>query len=185
MKEGWTYKKLGEVCSYHKEQGKYANLRYIGMEHIESGTGKLIGTISSECVQSSSFKFKKGEVLYGRLRPYLKKVYVAEFDGCCSTEVFPIGSNVIESGFLKYWFLSDKITNEINKTAAGCRMPRGNMNEVKQFLIGFPEDKNEQRSIVARLNALSANVRKLEEVRRKTLVECDALKQAMLKEVFG
>ncbi len=175
MKEGWTYKKFGEVCSYHKEQGSFQNLPYVGMEHMESCTGKLLGTISSNSVLSSSFKFNKGEILYGRLRPYLKKVYVAEFDGCCSTEVFPINSDSIEAGFIKYWFLSDKITNMVNKTSAGCRMPRGNMNEVKNFLIGFPEDRKEQKRIVKRLDAAFENIDKLKANAEKQLAEAQNL----------
>jgi len=180
MKEGWTYKKFGEVCSYHKEQGSFQNLPYVGMEHMESCTGKLLGTISSNSVLSSSFKFNKGEILYGRLRPYLKKVYVAEFDGCCSTEVFPINSDSIEPGFIKYWFLSDKITNMVNKTSAGCRMPRGNMNEVKNFLIGFPEDRKEQKRIVKRLDAVFENIDKLKANAEKQLAEARTLFQKSL-----
>lgn len=182
-KEGWEEKKFGDVCSYHKEQGHYKDMRYIGMEHMESGTGKLLNTISSDAVLSSSFKFNKGEVLYGRLRPYLRKVYIAEFDGCCSTEVFPIRSKTIKSGFIKYWLLSDEITNRINETSAGCRMPRGNMNEVKNFPFFYPKDQDQQR-IVSRLDALSEHVKALEENQRKVMAECDALKQALLRKVF-
>ena len=154
------------------------------MEHIESGTGKLLGFINSNDVLSSSFHFTKGDVLYGRLRPYLKKVYLADFDGCCSTEIFPIKSEAVEAGFIKYWFLSDEITNKINATSAGCRMPRGNMNEVKSFQFFFPKDKTVQQSIVSRLDALSEKVRELEETQKKVIAECDALKQALLREVF-
>lgn len=183
-KEGWEEKTFGEVCSYHKEQGIFKDTRYLGMEHMESGTGRILGYGSSNEVLSCTFKFNKGEVLYGRLRPYLQKVYVAEFDGCCSTEVFPIKSDKVESDFIKYWLLSDEITNKINATSAGCRMPRGNMNEVKKFDFFYPKEKADQQAIVTRLDALSSQVRQLEENCRKTLAECDALKQAMLREVF-
>ena len=180
MKEGWTYKKLGEVATYHKEQGNFHDLPYVGMEHIESGSGKLLGTISSNNVLSSSFKFNKGEVLYGRLRPYLKKVFVAEFDGCCSTEVFPIYSDCIEPGFIKYWFLSDKITNMVNQTSAGCRMPRGNMNDVKQFIIGYPANRQEQQRIVSRLDSAFAHIDERKANAEKQLSEARALFQKAL-----
>lgn len=180
MKEGWTYKKLGEVATYHKEQGNFHDLPYVGMEHIESGSGKLLGTISSNNVLSSSFKFNKGEVLYGRLRPYLKKVFVAEFDGCCSTEVFPIYSDCIEPGFIKYWFLSDKITNMVNQTSAGCRMPRGNMNDVKQFIIGYPANRQEQQRIVSRLDSAFAHIDERKVNAEKQLSEARALFQKAL-----
>lgn len=183
-KEGWEEKTLGEVCSYHKEQKKENGYKYIGMENIESETGNLIGYGSTDNVLSSTFFFKKGEVLYGRLRPYLKKVYIAEFDGCCSTEIFPIQTNGVLSGLIKYWFLTDEITNKINDTSAGCRMPRGNMNEVLKFKLYIPSDKQSQKRIVSRLDSLSSKVRAIEEKYQRIVAECDAMKQAMLREVF-
>ncbi len=183
-KEGWEEKNFGDVCDYHKEQGVYKNMKYIGMENMISGRGEILGYMNSNEVLSSSFKFNKGDVLYGRLRPYLRKVYIAEFDGCCSTEIFPIVSKIIEPGFIKYWLLTDKITNKINATSSGCRMPRGNMNEVKKFLFSYPVQKSVQQQIVTRLDSLSANIKALEENLEKTISECDALKQALLREVF-
>ena len=183
-KDGWEEKKFGEVCYYHKEQGVFKDMKYLGMEHMESSSGRIIGHMNSNDVLSSSFRFYKGDVLYGRLRPYLQKVYVAEFDGCCSTEVFPIRSEIVVPSFIKYWLLSDDTTNKINATSAGCRMPRGNMNEVKMFPFSFPKEKKEQQRIVARLDSLSEKVRKYEEIQRKVIAECDALKQALLRKVF-
>lgn len=106
--------------------------------------------------------------LGGRLRPYLKKVFVADFEGCCSTEIFPIQSNLILPDFLKYWFLTDSITKKIDETSAGCRMPRGNMNEVLNFTFLYPP-KNEQQRIVDYLD--------------KTFAEIDALKAKAAEEV--
>lgn len=183
-KEGWEEKTFGEICTYHKEQKRENGYKYIGMENIESGTGNLIGYGSTDNVLSSTFFFKKGEVLYGRLRPYLKKVYIAEFDGCCSTEIFPIKTNGVLPGLIKYWFLTDEITNKINDTSAGCRMPRGNMNEVLQFHLYIPSDKQSQKRIVSHLDSLSSKVRAIEEKYQKMVEECDALKQAMLRDVF-
>ena len=154
------------------------------MEHIESGTGVLLGYQNSNEIESASFSFTKGDVLYGRLRPYLRKVIIAEFDGCCSTEIFPIRSNNVEPEFIKYWFLSDYITNKINATSAGCRMPRGNMNEVKHFPFAFPKEKSEQKRVANNIDLLSNHIIELEEICRKTAAECDAMKQALLRQIF-
>ena len=182
-KEGWEEKKFGDVCWYNKNNGLHKGTRYVGMEHIEQGTGNLLYTISSNEVLSNTFAFNKGDVLYGRLRPYLKKVIVADFDGCCSTEIFPIQSKRIIASFLMYWFLTDEITNKINATCAGCRMPRGNMNDVLKFNISYPP-LSEQQSIVATLDSLKSKVDRLKANYEKISKECDALKQALLKEVF-
>ena len=183
-KEGWEEKTFEEICSYHKEQKKERGYKYIGMENIESGTGRLLDYGTTDNVLSSTFFFNKGEVLYGRLRPYLQKVYVAEFEGCCSTEIFPIKTKGILAGFIKYWFLTEEITNKINETSAGCRMPRGNMNEVLKFKLHIPTDIKTQEQIVSRLDSLSSKVRAIEEKYQKMIEECDALKQAMLRDVF-
>ena len=182
-KEGWLHKKLGEVCWYNKNNGIHKGTRYVGMEHIEQGTGVLLGTISSDEVLSNTFAFSKGDVLYGRLRPYLKKVIVADFDGCCSTEIFPVQSKDIAASFLMYWFLTDEITNKVNATCAGCRMPRGNMNDVLKFDISYPPH-SEQQSIVATLDSLKSKVDRLQANYDKISQECDALKQAILRQVF-
>jgi type I restriction enzyme S subunit len=182
-KEGWEKKKFGDVCWYNKNNGIHKGTKYVGMEHIEQGTGTLIGTISSDDVLSNTFAFNKGDVLYGRLRPYLKKVIVADFDGCCSTEIFPIRSKSIIASFLKYWFLTDEITNKVDATCAGCRMPRGNMNDVLKFDISYPPH-SEQQSIVATLDSLKSKVDRLQANYDKISQECDALKQAILRQVF-
>ena len=182
-KEGWEEKKFGDVCWYNKNNGLHKGTRYVGMEHIEQGTGNLLGTISSDDVLSNTFAFKKGDVLYGRLRPYLKKVIVADFEGCCSTEIFPIQSKSIIGPFLMYWFLTDETTNKVNATCAGCRMPRGNMNDVLKFNISYPP-LSEQQSIVTTLDSLKSKVDRLQENCDKISQECDALKQAILRQVF-
>ena len=182
-KEGWEEKTFGDVCWYNRNNGLHKGTRYIGMEHIEQGTGNLLGTISSDDVLSNTFAFKKGDVLYGRLRPYLKKVFVADFDGCCSTEIFPIQSESVVARFLMYWFLTDEITNKVNATCAGCRMPRGNMNDVLKFSISYPS-LSEQQSIVATLDSLKSKVDRLQVNYDKISQECDALKQSILRQVF-
>jgi len=182
-KEGWEEKKFGDVCWYNKKNGLHKGTRYVGMEHIEQGTGRLLCTISSDDVLSNTFAFNKGDVLYGRLRPYLKKVIVAGFEGCCSTEIFPIQSKEIISSFLMYWFLTDEITNKVNATCAGCRMPRGNMNDVLKFDISYPSI-SEQQSIVATLDSLKSKVDRMQANFEKISQECDALKQALLRIVF-
>lgn len=180
MKKGWVKSHFGDVCHYRKNNGTHKDLRYIGLEHIEQGNGQLLGTLDSNSVLSTSFRFQKGDVLYGRLRPYLKKAYVAEFDGCCSTEIFPIHSECINPSFLKYWFLSDKTTQAINETCSGCRMPRGNMNEVLKFDFCYPP-LSEQQEIVEYLDSSFAKIDALKANAAKNLEEAKSLFQSALK----
>jgi len=69
------------------------------MEHVESGTRRVIGSAAATGMKSTAFLFEKGDVLYGRLRPYLNKVTCTQFRGLCSSEfiVLPPGPGVDSS----------------------------------------------------------------------------------------
>src|ERR1039458_4819198 len=86
--DGWVERKLGEVCEYDKTPNKRKDLPYIGLENIESNTGKFIGSYEAQQVKSNTFYFSDKHVLYGRLRPYLNKALIPDFEGHCSTEIF-------------------------------------------------------------------------------------------------
>lgn len=176
--------KLKDVCEYVKVQGKY-NLPYVGMEHIKGASAEFIGCYDNATVKSTTFHFKKGMVLYGRLRPYLRKVLLATFEGHCSTEIFPILPNeLIDKEFLLYWLLSQRITNKIDATWTGARMPRANMNQVLEFEIKLP-DIAEQRFIAQKIRDVHEKTKKLEQIYTKKLQDLDELKQSILQKAFN
>jgi type I restriction enzyme S subunit len=180
----WVEKKLGEVCEYDKVQGIHKNLPYVGLEHIESNTAKFIGSHEPYAVKSMTFRFSTNHVLYGRLRPYLNKALSPNFDGHCSTEIFPLKPGKgLSREYLLYWLLCDSTCEQINATCTGTRMPRAQMNKVLGFFFPLPP-LPEQRRIVAQLDALSAEVRKLEELytRKQTLLA--ELKRSLLHHAF-
>lgn len=141
-------KRLGDVCEYDKAQGVYSNLPYVGLEHIESNTARFIGSLKNQSVKSSTFKFSNEHVLYGRLRPYLNKALAPNFNGHCSTEIFPIkpGPQLLRE-YLLYWLISDDTKERINSTSTGARMPRADMNEVLDFDIPVPPLPEQQRIV--------------------------------------
>lgn len=181
MKEGWKCAKLGSLCSVRRDSGQHTNMAYIGLEHIASEKGKLITIVSTENVIGSTNLFSRGDVLYGKLRPYLKKVVVAETEGCCSTEILPIkcGEHILPD-FLKYWFLEDNVSNRINDTCGGCRMPRANMKQVFMFDFYYPS-LSEQQRIVDILDAEFAKIDALKENAEKNLQNAKDLFQAVLR----
>lgn len=92
-KSGHKLEQLKFVSSFKKNIVKEIpeNLPYLGLENIESNTGCYIPTTVKESI-SSAIEFKKEQVLFPKLRPYLNKVYLAEFDGVCSTEFHVLDS---------------------------------------------------------------------------------------------
>ena len=152
MKNGWQKKTLADVCVVDKRQAIRKNLPYVGLEHIESHTGRFIGSREPLAVKSSTFKFSSEHVLFGRLRPYLNKVMLPDFIGHCSTEIFPIRPcSGLSREFLHYWLLSDATVEQIDATSTGARMPRANMNAVLEFEFPLPP-RSEQRRIVGILD---------------------------------
>ena len=88
--------------------------------------------------------------------------------------------SLITQKYVEYYFSGLKLDEYVT----GAAQPKLTQKALNSIIINIPKTIDIQRSIVSRLNALSANIKKLEEVQRKTLAECDALKQAMLREVF-
>src|SRR5438552_1642835 len=103
---GWVSVPLGDITAPTRPKvspRSYPDLPFIGMENIEAHTTRLLETGLSSAMKSHAVHFWPGDVLYGRLRPYLNKVHCAEFEGLCSAEfiVFP-ASDHLNSGYLQY-----------------------------------------------------------------------------------
>lgn len=148
----WQLVRLGDVCGFEKEQAFHAGLPYVGLENIECGTGRFLGATNAVSVKSATFRFSPAHVLYGRLRPYLNKVLLPDFEGHCSTEIFPIRPGAaISREYLFHWLTMDSTVRSINATSTGARMPRANMNAVLDFELPLPP-LVEQRRIAAILD---------------------------------
>jgi|GEM_PF-116523 Restriction endonuclease S subunits len=183
--DGWEKKKLGEVIEYDKNQNIHKGLPYVGLEHIESNSGRFVGSLEPQVVKSSTFYFNEQHVLYGRLRPYLNKVLLPDFEGHCSTEIFPIKvGKQIAREFLFYWLIAGSTVKKIDATWTGARMPRANMNQVLEFDFAFPP-LEEQQTIIRQLDALRAETQKLEELYQKKIDNLEELKKSILQKAFN
>jgi type I restriction enzyme, S subunit len=184
MKKAWQTKTLGEVCAFDKAQGIHHLLPYVGLEHIESHTARFIGSTEPQSVRSSTFRFSSEHVLYGRLRPYLNKVLAPDFEGHCSTEIFPIKpSPQLSRAYLLYWFLADSTVDRINATCTGARMPRADMNDVLKFDFPLPPLPEQQR-VVGILDQAFAGVATAKANAEKNLQNARALFESHLQSVF-
>jgi type I restriction enzyme S subunit len=184
--EDWEKKTLGEVCEYDKTSNKRNDLPYVGLEDIQSNTGIFIGPFEPRSMKSLTFYFNNEHVLYGRLRPYLNKVLLPEFEGHCSTEIFPIKpkKNVLDRGFLFQWLISTETMKKINATWTGATLPRANMNTVLEFKINLPSFK-QQQTIVQKLDAISAETKRLEAIYKQKINDLEELKKSVLQKAFS
>lgn len=121
-------------------------LPYLGLEHIESWTGRKIdGEISNSEGLASSFV--AGDVLFGKLRPYLAKVHLAQQAGLISSEALVVRSNdELHAKFLKYYMLSRDFINIVDSSTYGSKMPRASWDFIGNLPVLLPEVE-EQRSI--------------------------------------
>jgi len=185
MKKGWEIKTLGDVCAFDKAQGTHRGLPYVGLEHIESHTARFIGSTDAQPVRSSTFRFSDKHVLYGRLRPYLNKALAPDFEGHCSTEIFPLKpSNSLSREYLLYWLLAGETCDRINATCTGARMPRAQMNEVMGFEFPLPP-LAEQHRIVGLLDEAFEGIATAKANAEKNLQNARALFESHLQSVFS
>jgi type I restriction enzyme S subunit len=160
---------------------------YVGLENIQKDTGQLVDfepQIGSE-IKSNKVFFKKGMVLYGKLRPYLNKVYVAEFDGIATTEILPfLCKSHLNPYFLAYYLRSDDFVNIVSECTQGSRMPRLRTefwkNEAQIPLPPLPE----QERIVAYLDTSFAKLDTLIVEQEARLAQLMELKKSVLQEAF-
>lgn len=157
---GWRIAKLRELVSPIRPRVKpsdFPNLRFIGLENLQAHTTRLLGTESSATVRSSSIHFLPSDLLYSRLRPYLNKVMVADFEGLCSAEFIVLPSNDnINSKYLMYFLNSSVFVRFANSLNTGDR-PRVDFTQIGEFVIPTPSI-HEQKQIVAEIETQFARL---------------------------
>jgi type I restriction enzyme S subunit len=190
-KEGWEEKTLGEMCDIvsvlvNPAEEKYKNLLHVGGANITSESGELIElkTAAEEGLISGKFLFNEEDVLYNKIRPYLKKVARPYFSGLCSADMYPLRhKDGITRDYLYYVLTTKDYTEYAIKNSGRAGMPKVNRQAVFAYNFFLPS-LSEQQSIVETLDSLKSKVDKLQENFDKISQECDALKQAILRQVF-
>lgn len=179
---GWDNERLGDCVSYEKNNAKGSSLPYVGMKNIAPETMDLVGEVIIPEKTSSTFHFNKSHVLFGRLRPYLRKVLVPDFEGQCSTEIFCIKpKDKVIREFLAYWLLEQKISLKIEATSTGARMPRANMNALLEFDFPIPSTK-EQKKIISKIDLTFTKISEAKNTLAKSKTNYFSLKSAILSQ---
>lgn len=156
LPSGWAVTTLSDVTAPRMEKAdpsKLGNMPFLGMDHVEAHTARLLGSQPVGELKSRVAVFKKGGLLYGRLRPYLNKVHLAEFDGALSTEfmVFP-PSEAIEQRFLQIVLRAPEYRTYAERRSTGNR-PRVKFESISDFEFALPP-LTEQHRVVRKLNSL-------------------------------
>ena len=148
LPSGWSKCELGEICkiSSSKFDPTKSNevKKCIELEHLSQKTGQILGFISSDEQKSIKNEFKKGQILYGKLRPYLQKFCQAKFDGVCSSEIWVLQGKKVTNDFLFYLVQSDKFNQIANKTS-GTKMPRADWEYMSEIPFFIPPELEQKK----------------------------------------
>ena len=160
--ESWRWVRLGDCTNYTQRKEKVGPSEITGdmwsldLEDIEKGSGRIVQYCAAKDrkISGDKVKFYKGQILYSKLRPYLKKVLVAPANGICTGEIVPFTAyGNIDPQYMVYVLTCPHVDFVINSVTYGVKMPRVGTQTMAELLIPLPP-LNEQKRIVAKLEEL-------------------------------
>lgn len=176
MPEHWEPVAFGDVVQIatgqiDPRQEPYLHMLHIGPENIESGSGRILEPRTAEELRliSGNYFFTPEDVLYSKIRPYLRKAAVPTFSGTCSADIYPLKpkSNDLDRVFLFYFLLTDPFTKHATSFQSRTRIPKINREQLGQARIPIPL-LSEQREIARILATVDKKI-ETEEKRRAAL----------------
>ena len=180
---GWSLIRMEEACELRKEAinpVEHSSMRYVGLEHIDPGNPELKRNGNSSEVNSSKSRFYPGDILYGKLRPYLDKSALVDFEGLCSTDILVLKSK--ESTipqFLVNLIHTNQFLNYAISTSTGVNHPRTSWSSISAFQFLLPP-LPEQRAIALALRAVQG----AREARLREVALERERKAALMKHLF-
>lgn len=178
----WTEYKISDIATLVKNSWKVGDekLSYLGLEHIEEAKLRLNGIGSSDDVASNKYRFSSNDVLFGKLRPYFRKVVKPNFDGICSTDMWVLNATEkSDIDFIFYFFANQELIDLSYSSSSGTRMPRADWKFLSQTLWDIPP-LEEQKAIAEVLSSLDDKIDLLHR-QNKTLEE---LAQTLFRQWF-
>lgn len=160
----------------------YKSMTLVAPDHIESATGRLLArqTAAEQKAISGKYLFAKGDVIYSKIRPYLRKAILAEFDGLCSADMYPLKPiGDVSAGFMLAVLLGHRFSIFAESVSVRSGMPKINRTEIAEYSLALPPS-SEQAAIAAVLSDMDTELAALEQRRDKTRL----LKQGMMQELL-
>ena len=186
--DSWNEYKIKDIAKnikdkYDPEKDKFLNIPYIGLEHIEKNNG-IVGFSSSEGVKSIKTLFNKNDVLYGKLRPYLDKHDIAEYNGMCSTDIIVYRCELKETAIILNYVMSTKQFIEYAVTnSKGINLPRTSEKIISEYKLQLPL-LTEQKEIVRLLDNFLSVEDKVKSTCQSTLEAIATMRKSILAKAF-
>lgn len=166
------------------EELKTKRYTYIGLEHIEKETGRILVDPNAQLdidLKSNKFFFTSNHVLYGKLRPYLNKVALPDFDGVCSTDIFPLLplEGISNKYFLKALMSTSYFVNMANSQSSGANLPRIGTTALENIKV-FKPDYNLQEQFAEKVREINSYI----EEQQEELENAKQMFQSLLHHAF-
>ncbi len=188
LSQGWEWVRFTDVAyiaSNLVNPLDHSDMPHIAPNNIEKNTGKLLyhNTVREDDVRSPNHFFISGQILYSKIRPNLSKVIIANFDGLCSADMYPV-SSLINSKYLLIYMLSNVFLDMAVKKDNRVAMPKINQTELKLIPVPVPS-LTEQKRIVSKVDQLMHLCDELETRLNQSKNDSEMLMQAVLQKAFG
>ncbi|MCS6328559.1 MAG: restriction endonuclease subunit S [Nitrospira sp.] len=186
LPESWTWARFRDVAiiaSNLVKPNDFLDLPHLAPDNIEKGNGVLkpCSTVREDKIISSKHRFYSGQIVYSKIRPNLAKVVIANFDGLCSADMYPIDA-LIEANYLHLYMLSESFLVQAVKSDTRVAMPKINQTELNAIAVPVPP-LAEQRRIVAQVDELIALVDVLETQLATARTIAEKLMEAVVAEL--
>jgi type I restriction enzyme S subunit len=183
----WTWGRISdvaEVASNLIQPSNVANLPHIAPNHIESGIPRLLAykTVREDGVTSAKHRFFPGQIIYSKIRPYLRKAVIVDFEGVCSADMYPINARC-DARYLLWWLLSPEFNHLAMEHQGRTVLPKINQNALYSILIPVPPRK-EQAEIARRVDMAFKRVDAIKQEVERTAELLDRLDQVTLTKAF-
>ena len=186
--ESWEKSRFDEVATIKSNLVNpldFPDLPHIAPDNIEKKTGVLLEyhTVSEDGVTSGKHRFYPGQILYSKIRPYLSKVVVVNFNGLCSADMYPIEAKG-NARCLWYYMLSEEFLEQASSAGSRSVLPKINQKELSALTVVLPTLKDEQEEIVRILDDLFSKEQQAKEAAEGVLEQIDLIKKAILARAF-
>lgn len=178
------FDEVAEIKSNLVDPAKYQDFPHIAPDNIEKKTGVLLEyhTIAEDGVKSGKHRFYAGQILYSKIRPYLSKVVVVDFDGLCSADMYPIDAKE-NTRYLWYYMLSDEFLDQASNAGSRSVLPKINQKELSKVRIRMTS-LEEQQVIVEILDKVFERELQAKEAAEAVLNQIDTMKKSILARAF-
>lgn len=188
----WPTVPLGDVFKFRSElvrpnDGTEGELTFVGLQHIASGTGIKLGEerLDAKQLDGRKFRFSPGQILYGSLRPYLNKVWIADCEGICSVDQFVLcpQTDHVDTAYLAHYLRSKSFLRSAQERSSALDLPR--IRRDRLVLIEMPlPPVAEQRDIAHYLDTVTSSLAELKSYQNSYTTAIEPLEQSILAQAF-